>query len=140
MARLGQLLVQSGALGPGDLERGLSEHRRSGGKLGAVLVRLSLVTETQVAEALGAQLHLPVTPLQPPPTPAPPLLARIPASLAHAAGVLPLELQEEGRVLVVATDGPLRGERLEQLRTHACCWILPKLAPETALRRALIAA
>ena len=140
MGRLGQLLVQSGALGASDLERGLLEHRRTGGKLGEVLVRLSLVTELQVTEALAQQLNLPVEPLDTLPTFDPEVLARIPADLAHAASVLPLELTEEGRVLVVATDGPLRGERLEQVRSNARCWVVPRLAPESALRRALLTA
>lgn len=140
MGRLGQLLVEAGALEPLDLERGLIEHRRSGGKLGEVLVRLQLVTELQVTEALAEQLHLPVDPLDPLPTPEPDLLARIPATLALGGSILPLELQEQGRVMVVAVSGPLRGERLEQLRSHARCWILPRLAPESVLRRALEAA
>jgi hypothetical protein len=140
MGRLGQLLVQAGALQACDLERGLREHRRTGGKLGEVLVRLSLVTELQVTEALARQLNLPVEPLEVLPPFDPAILARIPAELAHAASVLPLELTEEGRVLVVATDGPLRGERLEQVRSSARCWVVPRLSPESALRRALQAA
>jgi len=133
------LLVQAGALGTAELERGLLEHRRTGGKLGEVLVRLSLVTELQVTEALAQQLNLPVAPLDPLPTPEPEVLARIPAALAHDASVLPLELAEEGRVLVVAIDGPLRGDRLEQVRSSARCWVVPRLAPESALRRAILA-
>lgn len=140
MGRLGQLLVQSGVLDASGLERGLIEHRRAGGKLGEVLVRLSLVTELQVTEALAKQLQLPVTSLEPLPTPDPEILARIPAQLAHAASVLPLELTEEGRVLVVAICGPLRGEKLEQVRSSARCWVLPRLAPESALRRAICSA
>jgi len=53
--RLGDLLVEQGALEEEELERGLTE-RKKGEILGECLLRLELVTEKQLADALNLQM------------------------------------------------------------------------------------
>jgi type IV pilus assembly protein PilB len=54
--KLGECLVQAGLITESDLQTALAEHKRSGERLGVVLVRLNLATERQIAKALAYQL------------------------------------------------------------------------------------
>jgi len=57
-SKLGELLVKSKAITPGQLEMALTEQRRLKQTLGEVVVRLKLVTEEQMRRALCQQLHI----------------------------------------------------------------------------------
>ncbi len=57
--KLGECLIQAGLITEADLQSALSEHKRTGERLGAVLVRLNLATERQIAKALAYQLGFP---------------------------------------------------------------------------------
>ncbi len=57
--KLGECLIQAGLITEDDLQSALSEHKRTGERLGAVLVRLNLATERQIAKALAYQLGFP---------------------------------------------------------------------------------
>ena len=54
--KIGECLVQSGLISETDLQTALVEHKRSGERLGAVLVRMNLATDRQIAKALAYQL------------------------------------------------------------------------------------
>ena len=54
--KLGECLVQAGLITEADLQTALEEHRRSGQRLGVVLVRLNMATERQIAKTLAYQL------------------------------------------------------------------------------------
>jgi type IV pilus assembly protein PilB len=53
---IGECLRQAGIITEDDLQRALVEHKGSGERLGAVLIRMNLATERQIAEALAYQL------------------------------------------------------------------------------------
>ena len=57
---LGDLLIERGKLDQAALERALRLQQESGEKLGQLLVTLGLVAQRDVAEALAAQLELPL--------------------------------------------------------------------------------
>ena len=57
--KLGECLIQAGLITDEDLQSALTEHKRTGERLGAVLVRLNLATERQIAKALAYQLGFP---------------------------------------------------------------------------------
>lgn len=57
--KLGECLIQAGLITDEDLQAALAEHKRTGERLGAVLVRLNLATERQIAKALAYQLGFP---------------------------------------------------------------------------------
>jgi type IV pilus assembly protein PilB len=140
VGRLGQILVGLGILTPLQLESALNEQRRTSGRLGEVLIRMGLVTEVDITRALASQLNVAAVAPEALAAPPPALLARIPSRLAHALQVLPLEERAEERTLVVAMAEVLKGDRLEQLREHVRCWVVPRLAPPAALGRAIAAA
>ena len=58
--RLGEILIERGKLDPAALERALRLQQESGERLGNLLVTLGIVAQRDVAEALAAQLELPL--------------------------------------------------------------------------------
>jgi type IV pilus assembly protein PilB len=54
--KLGECLIQAGLITESELQEALAEHKRTGERLGAVLVRMKLTTEKQIAKALAYQL------------------------------------------------------------------------------------
>lgn len=59
MHPLGDVLVETKAISPAQLEAALGIQRRTDGPLGETLIRLGFITERQLKEALGAQLGIP---------------------------------------------------------------------------------
>ena len=57
--KIGECLIQSGLITEDDLRNALAEHKRTGERLGVVLVRMNLATEKQIAKALAMQLGFP---------------------------------------------------------------------------------
>jgi len=57
--KIGECLVQAGLITEDDLKTALTEHKRTGERLGVVLVRMHLATEKQIAKALALQLGFP---------------------------------------------------------------------------------
>jgi type IV pilus assembly protein PilB len=54
--KIGECLIQAGLISETDLQIALAEHKRTGDRLGAVLVRMNLASEKQIAKALAHQL------------------------------------------------------------------------------------
>src|SRR5712691_8785158 len=59
-AALGQMLLARGLLSAVDLERGLAFQTRFGGRLGAVLIRIGALPESELLSVLSEQLGLPI--------------------------------------------------------------------------------
>src|SRR6267143_2704192 len=56
--RLGDILVAQKAVSPEQLKLALDEQKRSGRRLGRVLVEMAFVAEEEIARALSRQLNL----------------------------------------------------------------------------------
>jgi len=101
---IGECLRQAGIITAADLETALVEHKRSGERLGAVLVRLGLATERQIAEALAYQLGFEYVDLiARPPDPAAVVL--IPKDVALKRNCIAIAVQRN--MLTVAMSDPL---------------------------------
>ena len=57
--KIGECLIQAGLITEEDLQVALAEHKKTGERVGAVLVRLNLATEKQITKALAYQLGFP---------------------------------------------------------------------------------
>ena len=57
--KIGECLIQAGLITEEDLQVALAEHKRTGERVGAVLIRLNLATEKQITKALAYQLGFP---------------------------------------------------------------------------------
>lgn len=130
---LGRSLVESGAVTRAALADAEEEQRRSGRRLGAVLLRKGLVDEVQVARAVATQMGLAY--VAPPLSPEPAALKKIQPGLARAKGVLPLTLR--GRKLTVAIGDPLEADVIDDLRFQSGCHVEAVVAPPSAVARAV---
>jgi type IV pilus assembly protein PilB len=57
--KIGECLIQAGLITEADLQVALAEHKKTGERVGTVLVRLNLATEKQITKALAYQLGFP---------------------------------------------------------------------------------
>jgi type IV pilus assembly protein PilB len=102
--KLGETLIQAGLITDDDLRSALAEHKRTGERLGAVLVRMNLATERQIAKALAYQLGFPYVSLaENPPDPA--VVTLIPKDVAFKRSCVALKLEKN--LLTVAMADPL---------------------------------
>jgi type IV pilus assembly protein PilB len=102
--RLGDLLVQAGAITAAQLERALKEQLAWGGRLGQVLLSLGFTDEVRIATAIARQLGLPAVDLDRAQLPAQ-VTQLLPLELAERYGLMPLGARPvEGRLLVACFD------------------------------------
>jgi type IV pilus assembly protein PilB len=102
--KLGETLIQAGLISEEDLKTALAEHKRSGERLGAVLVRMNLATERQIAKALAYQLGFPYVNLAENP-PEPGVVTLISKDIALKRSCVALKLEKN--LLTVAMADPL---------------------------------
>src|SRR5688572_22202444 len=102
--KLGECLIQAGLITEDDLQSALTEHKRTGERLGAVLVRLNLATERQIAKALAYQLGFPYLNLAENP-PDPNIVTLIAKEVALKRSCVALRLDKN--LMTVAMADPL---------------------------------
>src|SRR5205823_10401672 len=102
--KIGECLIQAGLITEHDLQNALAEHKRTGERVGAVLVRMKLATEKQIAKALAFQLGFPYVNLaENPPDPA--AVALIPKEVALKRVCVAVAIEKN--LLTVAMSDPL---------------------------------
>jgi type IV pilus assembly protein PilB len=102
--KIGECLIQAGLITDDDLRRALDEHKRTGERIGVVLVRMNLATEKQIAKALAFQLGFPYINLaENPPDPSAAVL--IPKEVALKRVCVAVRLEKN--LLTVAMSDPL---------------------------------
>src|SRR3954469_6863639 len=87
-----------------DLRTALAEHKRTGERVGVVLVRMNLATEKQIAKALALQLGFPYVYLAENP-PDPTAVVLIPKDVASKRVCIAVSLEKN--LLTVAMSDPL---------------------------------
>jgi type IV pilus assembly protein PilB len=102
--KIGECLVHAGLITEADLQAALTEHKRTGERVGVVLVRMNLATEKQIAKALAVQLGFPYIHLaENPPDPSAVVLIPKEVSLKRVCVAVGLEKN----LLTVAMADPL---------------------------------
>jgi hypothetical protein len=133
--RIGELLLQRGAITRDQLDRAVSAQQRWGARLGMCLVRLGFVAESQLAQMLSEQLGIPAATAgafdQIPAS----VIQRVPASIAITHGLVPLAVS--GRELSAALADPQNLVRLDAISFAIGLRIRPVLATEIAIAEAL---
>jgi len=135
--RLGELLVESGAIDEFQLKAALGHQRQWGGKIGQTLVDLKLVTEPAVVSALARRLEcevarldeLRLTPVMEE------ALRLVPAALARKHLALPLESTR--CTLTVAMADPANVLALDELAFHTSRRVKALLAGPREVARAV---
>lgn len=135
--KLGELLIKANVLQEGQLKAALAEQAKWGGKLGEILVRMNFVSEDILVRALSKQLAIPAVNLDAVKEIPPHVLNKIPLQTARDFAVLPLQLRDDGKTLVVAISDPLNVRQLDELRAVTKCRIVPNVAGRTAIARSM---
>jgi type IV pilus assembly protein PilB len=109
--RLGEILIEQGAVNPWEFEDALEEQVRLGGKIGTTLVRRGVITSRALTEALSAQFGIPILDVRLERA-MPEALALIDESIARLLVVVPMST--DGTTARVAVADPL-DDRLQEL-------------------------
>ena len=132
--RLGEMLIEAGKITPGQLEVALAAQKRSGERLGRILIKQGLITETVLLEVLVQNLGIPLIDLSA--TPPDKEAARlIPLSLAERHGVIPI--RKRGNRLTVAMADPTNFFAIDDLRMVTQCEIEPVMTMEADILKAI---
>ena len=102
--KIGECLIQAGLITEADLQTALTEHKRTGERVGVVFVRMNLATEKQIAKALALQLGFPYINLAENP-PDPTAVGLIPNEVALKRVCVAVVLEKN--LLTVAMSDPL---------------------------------
>ncbi|HYG56525.1 MAG TPA: ATPase, T2SS/T4P/T4SS family [Symbiobacteriaceae bacterium] len=137
LMRLGDTLVSAKLITPRQLETALETQKKTGGRLGEVLLNLGFVTEFDMCNTLAEQLGYPFLP-NPEMQLDSNVTALISETLAKKYTAVPLRL--EGSALVVAMADPLNFLAIEDLSLQSGRRIKPVVSPEKAVKRALLKA
>ncbi len=100
--RLGEILIEKGLITESELQKALKYSKEKGKPIGESLVESGFVTWDEIVHALAEQWG--VEPLEKVPTMIPPdVLSKVPKSMIDELRIIPLEVKEDG-TLVVVTD------------------------------------
>ncbi len=112
--RLGELLVNAGAITKMNLEAALGEQKVSQMRLGEVLIKNGYLTELHLAEALCEQLELPFVSLVQT-RPSQGALALIPENVALRLNVVPVSIEGKQKITVAMSD-PMDALAVDEIR------------------------
>lgn len=132
--KFGDILVESRLLTQKQLEQALDLQKKTGLRLGQVLVAQGWVTDLDVAGAIAQQLGLPFVPdheLKPRADAA----RLIPETMARRLLVLPLQ-QQEGELLLAMVD-PFNVFAMDEVRNMTGLAVQPAVVTERGLVRAI---
>ena len=106
--RLGELLVESQLVSSSRLDEALLQQAASGKRLGELLVELGAIDDFDLARVLASRLDLPVADLRKD-TPEDDAIALVPESLARAHVAIPVRRTEIGLQMAMADPAGRRG-------------------------------
>lgn len=135
--RLGDLLVKARVITETQLNAALAEQQKWGGRLGETLVRMQILSEEMLVKALSKQLAVPSVDVEILQDVPAHVRAKVPAERARELCALPLGFRDEGRTLVIAMAEPQNLRHLDALRSLTGCRIVPQLAGRQAIERTL---
>ena len=132
--RLGDLLVAEGLVTEDQLRQALGEQKGKTDKLGSILVRQGSISEEQLIGFLSRQYGIPSITLVNLDVD-PETLRLVPAHIAKKYDVLPVK--RIGGTLTLAMSDPTNVFALDDIAFMTNLQILPVVAPQAAIRRAL---
>jgi hypothetical protein len=134
LPRLGERLVRRGAITADQLAAAAAEHRQHGGRLCAVLLRLGVVSDDDLAACFNDEYQIPlidVTMVEPTPE----ALRLVPYELARRHEILPIGVTRS--TLTVVTSDPSNLDGQKEVRFHSGCDLTVGVAPSRMLREAI---
>jgi type IV pilus assembly protein PilB len=135
---LGQVIKSLGVgVHEGMIQEALGVQKKDGGQIGQIMVKLGMITESQLLLSLGKQAGLEVVDLRKTP-PDPALVGRIDREMAEMFGVCPVRM--DGDAMIIALANPSNLSVLDDLRFILNCELRPAVAEEAQIREAIAGA
>ncbi|MBI3130484.1 MAG: hypothetical protein HYZ13_03920 [Acidobacteria bacterium] len=131
--RLGEMLVDSGLITPGQLQSAITHQKIAKGRLGSNLVALGFISEEILMDFLAQQTGTPRVDIRSV-TPPAQLLRLIPQRMAEQFTMLPVSFKEP-KSLVLAMSDPLDLNALDSARFASGMNVEPVVASHSALRQ-----
>lgn len=125
--KLGDLLIENKVINYGQLQKALNEQKKSGERLGRVLVNLGYLTEEDISNVLEMQLGISQAKLDSTEL-SPEVIGLIPEALIRRHRVIPIK--KEGNKLTIAMVDPLNIVALDDLQIATGTIIEPAVATE----------
>jgi len=137
--RLENLLLQAGVINEQQLAAAMQGQKEWGGRLGAILVRMGVLTDDALVLALSRLLNMPRVALGPtePLTVPPAVLERVERALCERHAFVPIAFVPERGALQVAVAEPSPGMVLDDLGRQLGVRIEPVLASEHQIQQAI---
>jgi type IV pilus assembly protein PilB len=132
--KIGECLIQAGLITEEDLQIALAEHKKTGERIGGVLVRLNFATEKQITKALAYQLGFPYASLNDEP-PDPAAVVLIPKEVALKRVCVAVKLEKN--LLTVAMSDPLLFSLVQDLEFQTGYRIKQVVATKTDILEAI---
>lgn len=132
--RLGDLLVEVGLLTMEQLEKALGVQKKTGDRIGNILINLGYVTETSMIEVLEFQLGVPHINLSNL-TINQEVAASITLALAERYQIIPIE--KKGKKIKLAMADPTNFYAIDDVRRVTGCEIEPLIAAEREIMQAI---
>ena len=101
--RLGDVLIQAGAITKEQLAQALQLQKTTGKRLGEIFISEGIISDTRLAEALSTQLRLPLFSL----TryhPMPEAIKMVPRAVAERLSLIPLTIVDDGLLLITMSN------------------------------------
>ena len=114
--KIGQILINMGAINPDQLDQALSMQKVNNLRLGEIIIKEKMCEEEKVCFALSKQFSIPFVDLDEVEL-RDELSNIISSDLAEQAMVVPLELDEQTRTLTIAVADPLDYKGLNRIQT-----------------------
>ncbi|MCX7806385.1 MAG: hypothetical protein N3A38_14545 [Planctomycetota bacterium] len=132
--KLGEMLIKAGLITEPQLRAALETQKETGGKLGAILVKLRMIKERQLVEFLGKQLSLQVLPLKDLVMPSN-VSMLVPQEVIERYEVLPVGRTEN--VLRLAMADPLDYAALDEVRFLTGLYVDSVVAARSDIQKAI---
>ncbi len=137
--RVGELLVERGAITPAQLKAGLVAQARTRQRLGLTLIQQGVLTEGALAQVLSESLALPRVDLASTPVDWA-AVHMLRARFCEAHELFPFGVEKTGpsKTLLVAMSDPGNEPALEEIQFTTGLLVLPRIATHTQVREAIL--
>lgn len=136
LTKLGQALVNQGVIDELQLSSALASVEQWGQRLPQALLHLRLVREDTLVEAISKVTRTEKVDLSKR-APEPAALAKLEASYCQDHGLIPLSVQEAGRLLHLAVSDPTDLQLIDQIANRTRARIKSWVAGETMIQKAI---
>jgi hypothetical protein len=134
LPRLAELLLQRGAVTADQLAAAAAEYRQRGGRFCALLLRLGIVSDQDLAACFNEEYRIPLIDVTTA-SPTTEALQLVPCEVAKRHEILPIGVA--GSTLTVATSDPSNLEGRDEAKFHSGRDLRVTVAPSRALRKAI---